>query len=270
MISIFRKNLLLNACFFVNFASNNMILPGMIFYLLGKNITQGDALFLGSLKFWAYTAFTLVCIKIVQHFNIKKCIAYSLVIKIVSFALLLINHSFLLCCVSMLFNGLGAALFAFATKLYIQHSSQDVAESFSVRYTIQNLAASISPLIISAYIYFNIAFEYFIITTMIFFVTGVLFSTYLDNIKTDSKKTPLSQSSNNNFDRRIFLFVAFTSVAFAIFYFLFETALPISLQQLHQENWFSSIMLFNTLVIVLFQIKYINFSRLNLDIAKRS
>lgn len=240
----------LNVCFLSNSVSNALLLPLLILFFLNETLTQNNVLFLGVLLFWASSAFYFLSIFFVKRLNLKATIYLSFLFKVISLFVLLFNQSFYVCVFAICLNAFGKSLFSMASKLYIKKVSSDVSKSFSYRFTIQNIGASISPLIVISIVYLALPFSLSVLILLIIFTISTFYVSRLSKLKASFE----ASYSIKNINKKLYAFVALVCVAFSIFYYLFETGIPLTLVNLGQQELLGPLLLINTLLIIFLQI----------------
>ena len=227
-----------------------MLLPLLILFFLNKTLSQENVLFLGVLLFWASSAFYFLSIFLVKKLDLKTTIYLSFVFKILSLLVLLISQSFYTCVFAVCLNGVGKSLFSMASKLYIKKVSKDVSQSFSYRFTIQNIGASISPLIVILIVYLSLPFSFSILILLGIFTVSTCYVSHLSKLKANFD----TNYRIKNINKKLYAFVALVCVAFSIFYYVFETGLPLNLVSLGKPEMLGPMLLMNTLLIIFLQI----------------
>lgn len=246
-----KKYLAINFCFFINAVYSSLTLPLIILFLLNKSITVDQSLFIGVLVFWSGAVFNFLSSVIIHYLGLKNSIVSAYFIKILSTLVLLFEQTFTACMIAVILNGGAGSLFSLASKLYLKNISEDISRSFSVRFTLHNIGASIAPIIIMLLSSIDISFT----TVILILLTIALFSTipsfYLVAIK--GKKDPSLAQQPIKFRSNIMLYTCLCSMAFAIFYYILETIVPVELVNLQIKGLLGPLLLFNTLFIIAFQ-----------------
>lgn len=246
-----KKNVALNLCFLFNAAGAGTLLPIVILYLSEYNLTESQVLFLGTIKFLSHSLFFFFIVPLIGLFDIKKIITLSLLAKAMAFLLFYLNTGFWVCLIVMLINGLSSAIFSIATKLYIRSTSDDVGKSFSVRMTMNNIGASLAPLIISAMLYAAIPFSQVVLILSTLYAISVI---AVLGLKSTPARNENKHIDLNTLHSKKTYVVGAVSLVFSMLYYLFETTLPLRLVDIGMKDLVGPVLLLNTLAIILLQI----------------
>ncbi|WP_413491800.1 MFS transporter [Morganella psychrotolerans] len=252
--AVFEKNnRAINLCFLLNAMGSGLLMPLALLYLVGTHLSAKEILYLGTVKFWSYSLAYFIVIPSTIRFDSKKVIIFSLIFKLISLSLLFYDQSFYLCLIVMLTNGIATSFFSVASKYYIKATAKNMSESFSVRMTLNNTGAAISPMMISAFVYFSVTFTAALLTLILFFIIGIVFSTGLKNCpgKPYQPRSTITISDLINKDAAV---ISVISILFSMLYYTFEVIVPLELVQSDNKSLIGPVMLFNTGVIILGQI----------------
>ncbi|VEG14022.1 MFS transporter [Moraxella cuniculi] len=254
-----RGELALNLCFFVNAFGSTMLIPFIVFYTMNGAITEQQVELLGAMKFWLLPFFSVIGLFLALEKRINKYLIAGLVLKSSAFFVIMVSQQFYALCVALSLNALGGVLFSTASALYIKQTSHDIAHSFSLRFTIANMAATVSPIFVILSQKAPHGFYALSIGVMVLYAVGVgLFWAFARSVAPTSAPQAATDSKNpqNTIAQiGIVLFLALSSMAFAIFYYTFEVGVPIHLTNFDKKAIFPYLMGLNTLAIVLLQIK---------------
>ncbi|TKI06067.1 MFS transporter [Martelella alba] len=260
-----KEHISINLCFLFNAMGTNLLMPLALLYLAGTSLSTQEFIYLGTVKFWAHAVFYFFVVPWICRFNIKKTIGFALFIKFISLAIFFYGSNFTVCLVVMLVNGLAASIFSTASKFYIRATSENISESFSVRMTLNNTGAAISPLIISALVFFNMTFTTALIALLFFFMVGALAAVGLKRCERTQEPPAMARQLTGVLSRESAL-VATLSIAFAMLYYTFETIVPLELVKLELKGLVGPVMLLNTVVIILCQIPLYRFITLKVGV----
>lgn len=256
-----KEEQVLNICFFVNTFGSSLIIPLIVFYAMNGYVSQSEVELLGSIKFWLLPLFSLLSLFLIIEKNILKYIVAGLILKGFAFVLFFIKQDFSFLVPVLILNAFGGILFSTASSLYIKEISDDVAYSFSLRFTIANIAAAVSPIFVIAIEYISNGF-YIIVASVIilYIITALTFKIISNNSHKISLNEPIKEEkiSNNQNDKklhRIILFTALSSMIFSIFYYFFEIKMPIYLNNYNKNELFPYLVALNTIIIIFGQIK---------------
>lgn len=228
-------------------------MPLALLYLVGTHLSAKEILYLGTVKFWSYSLAYFIVIPSAIWFDSKKIIIFSLIFKLTSLSLLFYDQSFYLCLIVMLTNGIATSFFSVASKYYIKATAKNMSESFSVRMTLNNTGAAISPIMISVFVYFSVTFTFALLMIILFLIIGILLSTGLKTCpgKPHQPRSAITVSDLVNKDVAI---ISVISILFSMLYYTFEVIVPLELVQSDNKSFIGPVMLFNTGVIILGQI----------------
>lgn len=252
--AVFEKNSwAINLCFLLNAMGSGLLMPLALLYLVGTHLSAKEILYLGTVKFWSYSLAYFIVIPSAIRFDSKKVIIFSLIFKLTSLSLLFYDQSFYLCLTVMLTNGIATSFFSVASKYYIKATAKNMSESFSVRMTLNNTGAAISPVMISAFVYFSVTFTSALLMIILFLIIGILLSTGLKTCpgKPHQPRSAITVSDLVNKDVAI---ISVISILFSMLYYTFEVIVPLELVQSDNKSFIGPVMLFNTGVIILGQI----------------
>lgn len=244
-----KNSLSINLCFFLNSVGSTLLMPLALLYLAGNEISNKEILYLGTVKFWSFSASYFFVIPVASRMNIKKTIILSILFKCISLLILFLGNNFYFFLLVMTVSGVASAFFSTASKLYIKATSSDVSQSFSARMTVSNAGAALSPLIVSVLVFFDIGFNSSLFFLFFSFLVGFLVAFSLDDCRVDNgaKKVSFSLNELFSYDSAI---VIVLSVVFAMLYFTFETVVPLELVQHGYKEFVGPVMLLNTVIII--------------------
>ena len=250
----------LNLCFFVNAFGSTMLIPFIVFYTMNGAISEQQVELLGAMKFWLLPFFSVVGLFLALEKRINHYLIAGLVLKGGAFLTIAVSQQFYALCLALSLNALGGVLFSTASALYIKQTSHDIAHSFSLRFTIANMAAAVSPIFVVLSQKSIHGFYVLSIGVMILYAVGMgLFQAFSQNISPKSSPlqavSSLTNKPNTAAQIGIVLFLTLASLVFAIFYYTFEVGVPIYLANVNKKELFPYLMGLNTLAIVLLQIK---------------
>ncbi|GAA0332401.1 MFS transporter [Morganella psychrotolerans] len=252
--AVFEKNSrAINLCFLLNAMGSGLLMPLALLYLVGTHLSAKEILYLGTVKFWSYSLAYFIVIPSATQFDSKKVIIFSLIFKLISLSLLFYDQSFYLCLIVMLTNGIATSFFSVASKYYIKATAKNMSESFSVRMTLNNTGAAISPMLISAFVYFSMTFTTALLTLILLFIIGVLFSTGL-KICPGKPRQPHGTITISDLINKDVAVISVISILFSMLYYTFEVIVPLELVQSDNKSLIGPVMLFNTGVIIIGQI----------------
>jgi len=248
-----RKSRNINLCFLFNSIGSTLLMPLALLYLAGNSLSAKDILYLGTMKFWSFSLSYFLIIPLANRLDVKNTIFFSLFFKLISLAVLFTGQGFIICMAVMLANGLASSFFSTASKIYVRATSDNISESFSARMTLSNVGAAVSPLVISALVFFHIPFRPALLILIVLYTVGVLMAAGLARCKRSPGKSFGLPHLAGVLSRESAV-VATLSIVFAMLYYTFETIVPLELVQSGKKELVGPIMLFNTSVIILGQI----------------
>ncbi|PAN97135.1 MFS transporter [Enterobacter cloacae] len=248
-----RQSRHINLCFLFNSIGSTLLMPLALLYLAGTSLSAKEILYLGTMKFWSFSLSYFLVIPLVSRFDVKKMIVFSLFFKLLSLAVLFTGQTFMVCMIVMLTNGLASSFFSTASKIYVRATSKNISESFSARMTLSNAGAAISPMVISALVFFAVPFHPALLILIALFTVGVLVATGLKPCQRVPTPEVSATGLTGLFSKETAT-VATLSIVFAMLYYTFETIVPLELVQRDLKSLIGPVMLFNTGVIILGQI----------------
>lgn len=248
-----RKSRAINICFFFNALGSGLLMPLALLYFAGKTLSEKEILYLGTIKFWSFSLAYFFIIPLINRFDSKKTIVFSMLFKLVSLSFLFIGQTFYLCIVVMLVNGIATSLFSVAAKYYIKATSENISESFSVRMTLNNTGAAVAPVFITLCVFFSLPFTYALLILTGIFMGGILFSVKLRSCPGEAENR-FCYLHFSDLTGRDTVLISVLSIIFAMLYYSFEVIVPLELIRSGTEYLIGPVLLFNTLIIIAGQI----------------
>lgn len=140
---------LLDICFFINAFGSSILIPLIVFYGSKIGIANNEILTFGALKFWLIPIASSIALFLSIEKNIKAYLSLGMAFKGFAFLSIFLLQNYYGFLLSLVLNSIGGIVFSIASSLYIKETSSNVAHSFSKRFTIANIAAAVSPMLIS-------------------------------------------------------------------------------------------------------------------------
>lgn len=261
----FKSDGLINFLFLINSIGASLLLPSIIIFFFGITLSEEDILILGGFKFWSHSLFSFFILFFVDKISSRKGVFLSFFMKLFAFCFLFFGQDFIFCLFTILVNGLGSALFSTSSKLYLKENSLSLSDSFSIRNTIHNVGASISPVVISVCIFFNFGMCFIVSFLVFFFSVSIFLSFKLKGSVFNKDRKEIGSEVEEKANINLVFLIISVSAFFSIYYYLFETVLPLVLSKNNIEYILSPLMLFNTILIVSLQVPLYRFATSKLN-----
>lgn len=242
------ENIKMRMLVFLNSVFSSTLIAFVIFFFLNNGISENDVSILVSIKFWSIT-FLSLSIYLLNNTPIRSTFLFSGTIKVIAITVIYLEQNLFSLIIFILLNCLSGILFSIPYKLYIQQTAKNVSYEFSVRYTIHNVAAAISPLLFYLFSGLNAYLGFMFILSCLFIFCALSVN------KTVKIEKSLDKFSFQYIDKTFFIFILLTYVLFCLCYLLYEQLIPTILKKTDQFDLYPIWVILNSITIALFQVK---------------
>ncbi|WP_338133067.1 MFS transporter [Photobacterium phosphoreum] len=232
--------------------TSTAIVPFIILFYTGNILSVENSISLGVLYFWGTTLFSHPVKKLALNGNLKKVMLISSYLRLLAFFLLIFSESYFSLLIITLLSCLSKSTFNISSKLYLKSQPGDISNSLSRRFTIYNIGAAISPLLIFIIIYFDLGVIPFAAIMSLLLITSTLSVNKLHFYKRTSENA--IDKTNPTMNKMKLTFIISSSILFSFLYFGFDNILAAEMSTKNMKEIYTILMVINASLIILLQI----------------